>query len=449
MKVRNKLVLAFGALIVFMGSVFFSIAHGYIGNLFRQYANAAEQANAEQWAHSLEWFYLQNGLSWDGVSQYIFGILQERPGRNLGFDHLILYDENHHAMVQVGTPSDTASGQHMTEVPITVAGQVVGAVAISDRVARGSPVEQNVLHSMTIAAVWGTIITSLLALIVGAWLARIFTNPLRSMIATMRRIQDGDLQARIHIKSKDEFGEVAATFNEMTDRLWRTEEARRHLVADVAHELRTPLTIMQGQLELIQQGVKPAEPATLLPIQDEVMRLTRLVQDLHQLSLAEVGNLPLNKAPTDVVELVERVVDNFQIEAEERQIQLLFESAVEHTAILQIDPDRMTQVFVNLLGNALRYTPSGGRVVVRVERADKDIRVSVADSGPGIDEAHLPHIFNRFYRVEGDRSRGSGGTGLGLAIAKEFVEAHHGRIDVSSVVGRGTVFDVWLPLSSS
>jgi two-component system, OmpR family, sensor histidine kinase BaeS len=325
----------------------------------------------------------------------------------------------------------------------------VGAVAISDRVARGSPVEQNVLHSMTIAAVWGTIITSLLALIVGAWLARIFTNPLRSMIATMRRIQDGDLQARIHIKSKDEFGEVAATFNEMTDRLWRTEEARRHLVADVAHELRTPLTIMQGQLELIQQGVKPAEPATLLPIQDEVMRLTRLVQDLHQLSLAEVGNLPLNKAPTDVVELVERVVDNFQIEAEERQIQLLFESAVEHTAILQIDPDRMTQVFVNLLGNALRYTPSGGRVVVRVERADKDIRVSVADSGPGIDEAHLPHIFNRFYRVEGDRSRGSGGTGLGLAIAKEFVEAHHGRIDVSSVVGRGTVFDVWLPLSSS
>ncbi len=447
MKVRYKLWIAMTALILFMGSAFFAISHGYLENLFRQYAMAAQEQSADQLARQVAYYYQVNGDSWLGVDQYIAGYL-ESPGYRSQFISFTLRDANGHVLVTAG-PQSRRDASDTTTVTIQLGGRNIGFLTVSNRVLQGSPVEQNILHLMTAATVWGTILTSLVALIVGVWLMRIMTDPLQALMKAMQRLKNGDLDARVEISSKDEFGEVARTFNEMTSRLSRMEEARRHLVADVAHELRTPLTIMQGQLELIQQGVKPAEPATLLPIQDEVVRLTRLVQDLHQLSLAEVGKLPLEKVSTDIVKLLKRMVSNFEVEADDKGIRLEFEAESPGPVVTLADPNRITQVFVNLLGNAFRYTPPGGTVRVTVGRDANTVRVTVSDTGSGIPKEHLPHVFDRFYRAEEDRSRGSGGTGLGLAIAKEFVEAHGGRIEVASTVGKGTTFTVYLPGNSA
>ncbi|GMA48846.1 hypothetical protein GCM10025857_02030 [Alicyclobacillus contaminans] len=204
------------------------------------------------------------------------------------------------------------------------------------------------------------------------------------------------------------------------------------------------MTIMQGQLELIQQGVKPAEPATLLPIQDEVVRLARLVQDLHQLSLAEVGKLPLEKVSTDMVQLTQRVVANFEVEAEDRGIQLCYD-APAGPLIALVDPNRITQVLVNLVGNAVRYTPLGGTVMMTVERAAPGVKVTVSDTGPGIAEEHLPHIFDRFYRAESDRSRGSGGRGLVSPSPKSLWRPTVGALKRTANSGRGRPFACIFP----
>ncbi|MCL6631452.1 MAG: HAMP domain-containing protein [Alicyclobacillus herbarius] len=458
MKVRNKIFLGIASLVLFLAAVDLLISYTYFGGLFRKYAQAAEEGTAEQWAQSLAYYYHANHDSWTGVDEYISGIFQqgESVPSTRRLDQLVLEDAGNHVIVVIGHPGPRhapvppALGHDgEVEVPVTVGNQVVGHLWIRDRGLDALyAMKQTVVHSMTVASVAGTVLTVGIALVVGAWFSRRLTRPLHRIMKAIHRIGEGQLQTQLPIDSRDEYGEVAQAFNDMAARLHKTEEARRHLVADVAHELRIPLTIMQGQLELIQQGVKPAGPETLLPIHDEVIRLTRLVQDLHQLTLAEVGQLPLQIQPTALDALLARIVDNFQVEAEVKQVQLTFASRLEQGVCSPVDPDRITQVFVNLIGNALRYTPKGGCVRVETQLEGDQVVVSVQDSGPGIAPEHLPYVFDRFYRGEADRSRESGGTGLGLAIAKEFVEAHQGQIDVRSTPGHGTTFIVRLPLGT-
>lgn len=440
MKVRDKLFIALTGLIMFMGGVFFAISHGYLEDQFRAYATASEQSTAEQLSRFIAYAYQQTGGSWETAGAYV--VTQVQPSRQ-GISYIQVKNNAGQVVLNGGTPS-----QDEVSVPIEVNSTRIGTLTASfNRPNHGITLEREILQYMTTATVWGTLITSIVALAIGVWIVRMMSRPLQRMTSAMRKIKAGDLRVKMEIVSKDEFGEVAQVFNDMTERLHFTEEARKHLVADVAHELRTPLTIIQGQLELIQQGVKPAEPATLLPIQDEVTRLTQLVQDLHQLSLAEVGKLSLNKQPTDLVQLVERIVENCAFEAEERNIELSFYSAVTR-AVAPVDPNRIIQVFVNILANALRYTPDGGQIRVYLSRSEnQSIRVAIADNGPGIAAEHLSHLFDRFYRANEDRSRESGGTGLGLAIAREFVEAHQGRVEVESTEGVGATFVISLPSS--
>lgn len=455
LKVRSKMFIVMAVLVSFMAGVFFSISHGYLENLFRYYAQVAQQASTQSWQRLLASYYVQNGNSWNGVYLYLENIFQRTSSEDNGIKYLVVFDAHNHVVVGVGSdvPLNSSELDSVPKTPITWQGQVIGWLWIEDSSSQGlTSVEKTVLNSMTTAIFLGTIITVAVALLTGAWLARRVTFPLQQMMRAIKSINKGDLRAVVPVQSSDEFGEVATAFNEMTVRLLKTEEARRRLVADVAHELRTPLTIMQGQLELIQQGVKQPDPATLLPIQDEVMRLTRLVQDLHQLSLAEVGKLPLEKQQVDFVQLVQRVAMNFEIEAEERDINIVFQTGLDHVdepvqeIRVMVDAHRMTQVFINLIGNALKYTPPGGKIEITIDVQGSSVRASVADNGPGIESEHLPYLFDRFYRADEDRSRGSGGMGLGLALAKELVEAHHGSIEVASTVGKGTTFTVYLPL---
>jgi two-component system sensor histidine kinase BaeS len=312
--------------------------------------------------------------------------------------------------------------------------------------------QQNIYNEMIHMALKIIAGLSLIALAIGYWLSRILTSPLRRLASAIDRVGRGDLRLILPVTTRDEYGKVTDSVNRMTASLIRSEEVRKHMVADIAHELRTPLTILQGHFELIQQSGEAMPPETILPLQDELIRLNQLVNDLHQLSLVEAGALPLVKQQIDMLTLLNRLIEHLSMEAEERGVRLKFDSSAQTTGAF-VDPQRMTQVFYNLIGNAIRYTSAGGQVAIRLlekpEMPQSDLIVTITDTGIGIPSEHVPHVFNRFYRVEDDRTRQRGGTGLGLAIAKQFVEAHGGQIEVESELNRGTQFTVSLPRNQS
>ncbi|CAG7658696.1 sensor histidine kinase [Paenibacillus allorhizosphaerae] len=288
-----------------------------------------------------------------------------------------------------------------------------------------------------------------IGLLFSFWLSGVLTHPLKKLIAAIERVAQGDLNVKVPVDTKDEYGKVAQTFNDMTFRLREAEEARRRLVADVAHELRTPLSVMQLKLENYQQAGHHISPEMLLRLHDEVIRLNQLVDDLHVLSLAEAGRLSLDRKPLDLTAHLERIVDDVRYEAEEKGLDIRLCTNSRPVTVM-VDARRITQVFINLLTNAIRYTPRGGKITVKIEdrvidRNDFFTCVSVIDTGIGIPAEELPHLFDRFYRVEEARSRHTGGTGLGLSIVHHFIRAHGGFIRVASQPDEGTIFTVYLP----
>jgi signal transduction histidine kinase len=274
--------------------------------------------------------------------------------------------------------------------------------------------------------------------------SRLLTAPLGRLTRAAQAVAGGDLSPRVIIRSKDEIGALGDAFNEMTANLAEAETLRKNLVADVSHELRTPLAIVQGNLQAILEGVYPLDLAQVASVYDETRLLTHLVDDLHDLTLADAGQLRLERAPVDLVELAQTAVSQFGPSAEAAEVRLEL-AADEGVPAVIGDPDRLAQVLRNLLSNALRHTPTGGQVFVRVARTGEKVTVQVADTGTGIPSADLPHVFDRFYRGEKGGSRRGGGAGLGLAIARQLVTAHGGQITVASSPGRGTTFAIELP----
>jgi signal transduction histidine kinase len=261
------------------------------------------------------------------------------------------------------------------------------------------------------------------------------------VIDAVGRVADGDLTARVAERGPSDARSLARAFNAMTSRLEGSEEQRRKMLADVSHELRTPLSVVQGGLEAIVDGVRPADEANLAAILDETKVLSRLVEDLRTLSLAESGALALHREPTDIAALIRDVVASFAPQAEEAGIKLRFTDPLPLPSA-DVDPVRTREILTNLLANALRYTPRGGLVEVDAGvHDDGAIAVAIGDTGAGIPPEALGHVFERFYK-----SAESRGAGLGLAIAKQLVEAHGGTISVSSVVGRGTDIEFTLPI---
>jgi two-component system OmpR family sensor kinase/two-component system sensor histidine kinase BaeS len=262
------------------------------------------------------------------------------------------------------------------------------------------------------------------------------------VIDAVGRVADGDLTARVAERGPSDARSLARAFNAMTSRLEASEEQRRKMLADVSHELRTPLSVMQGSLEAIVDGVRPADEAHLAAILDETKVLSRLVEDLRTLSLAESGALALHREPTDLAALATETLASFGTQAEGAGITLGAELEPGLPPV-DADPVRAREILVNLIANALRYTPPSGRVSVDARRVQGVVEVRVRDTGMGISPDALDHIFDRFYK-----SAESRGAGLGLAIAKQLVEAHGGAISASSVVGKGTDIQFTLPIES-
>lgn len=276
-----------------------------------------------------------------------------------------------------------------------------------------------------------------------------FVNPLARVMAAADAVAEGNFSVRVPEMGPGEFGKLAQSFNRMASELERTDQLRRSLTADVAHELRTPLHIIQGNLEGILDGVYEPTPEHLNLLLDETNQLARLVEDLRTLSLAEAGQLPLKQERLDVGELLADAATSFSGQAEAAGIDLQVAKSPDSPPLTILgDAGRLDQVLSNLLANALRHTPAGGRITLEAEAIEGAIRIQVADNGSGIPEEDLPYIFDRFWsgsRTAQDGQRG--GSGLGLAIARQLVQAHHGKITVTSLVDRGTTFAIDFPSS--
>jgi signal transduction histidine kinase len=290
------------------------------------------------------------------------------------------------------------------------------------------------------------VVAAAVALLVARWLARGMTQPLRDMAAAARKMERGDYSERVVTASRDEVGQLAVAFNRMSSELESMERVRRDLVANVSHELKTPISALHAHLENLLDGVERPEPGTLQVMLAQSERLGRLVDQLLQLSRLESGDLPLRREEVALSPLVARVISEIEVTRGRRDVELAQE-VPEDLPLVFADAERVHQVLFNLLDNAVRLSPSGGRVSVSATRHGRTVEVAVRDTGPGIPPEHLPRLFERFYRVDTARSRDEGGTGIGLAIARSVVEAHGGRIWAVSEPGRGSTFTFEIPVA--
>ena len=305
-------------------------------------------------------------------------------------------------------------------------------------------------HPAFLAWIGSAVLTVALPILGLALAARVFRSyalPLADIMDAAEAVASGDLETRVQARGSREFQRLAQSFNHMIEELSRIDRQRRNLTADVAHELRTPLHIIRGNLEGILDGVYAPTPEHIEATLQETRALARLVDDLRTLSLAESGQLPLVLEPVDAGDLLADVVTSFGAQAESAGVALSYTVAATPLELLG-DAGRLDQVLSNLVNNALRHTPSGGRITLTAAPMDGQVRITVADDGEGIAPDDLPFVFDRFWR--GDRVRThSGSTGLGLAIAGQLIKAHDGAISVASLPGDGTTFTLDLPLAPS
>ena len=305
--------------------------------------------------------------------------------------------------------------------------------------------ERNFLDRVSKATAVSAVTASALALLLGGFLAYTLTRTMRELREASEDIARGNLGRQVKIRSNDELGDLAASFNQMSTDLARATQARRQMTADIAHDLRTPLSVISGYTEALSDGKLPGNTEIYGVLYQETLYLKRLIDDLRELSLADAGELTLTMQTTQVDSLLEQAATRHAVAAQHNGVLLRVDTPAGLPSI-EADPERLAQVFDNLINNALRYTPDGGEIVMAAEVTGDQIQIKIRDCGCGIAPEDIPNIFNRFYR--GDKSRQQNGeSGLGLAIAKSIVEAHHGKIWVESEQGKGTTFSILFPIS--
>ena len=293
-----------------------------------------------------------------------------------------------------------------------------------------------------IVAAFGAVMA---ALILSYLLARIVTRPLKELTIGVQRVADGDFEQQVPVRSQDELGTLASAFNQMSQDLAHQHYLRRQMTADIAHDLRSPLTVLSGYLESMRDGVLKPSSERFEMLYQEAQGLQHLVEDLRLLSLADAGELSLNRSHIAPQDILQQTVEAFGEQARQQNVKLKVNQIDVHTPI-ELDPDRFGRVLRNLVSNALRYTPSGGEIALSAEKDAHNVHFIVQDTGIGIPPEKLSNIFERFYRVESDRTDEAGESGLGLSIVKSIVDAHGGTIEVASEINKGTIFTIALPL---
>ena len=326
---------------------------------------------------------------------------------------------------------------------VVVDHETVGTLLRVQRLPVYSAAEQAFLQKTNLALLWAMIGAALAAILVGVLIARSLTRPLNQLTASVRTVGKGQPFQQVSINSHDEIGELSQAYNQMIAEIEQGTQLRKQMTADIAHDLRTPLTVIGGYIESMRDNVLQPTPERLTLINAEIERLKRMVGDLRTLSMADAGELPLQRQSVEPRELIHQAGELFRPLAEQKGVQLniRFDEALP---LLNVDETRMVQVLENLLANALRFTSSGGSITLSAVRHADQVQLSVSDTGSGIPPEELKLIFERFHKADKARTNDAG-SGLGLAIVKALVEAHGGTISAQSAPGTGSKFIVTLP----
>jgi len=441
---RFRLVASFTLVIlVLIGSVFFFINRTTQDEI-RRFEERVDQIRAVRMEVELSHYYLQQG-DWEGIQPFV-----EQWG-NLYGQRIIVTDAN--GIVVADSEGDLLGELYAPDSPGRLLSPpwqagAIGTLHITPE--SSSDVGLVSLQILFVAIghffIWGGLIAVAIALVITFLLSRRILAPVKALTSAARQLGRGDFSQRVQVKDKGELGELADTFNSMATDLERAEQLQRNMVADIAHELRTPLSNLRGYLEAVRDGVIKPDADTIRSLDEEAALLSRLVDDLQELSLAEAGELKLICQAENIGELIKQTVGGLQAQATTKGLSVSVDLP-DKLPLVNIDSPRISQVLRNLLENALAHTAEGDAITVTAAQQGNWLEVSVTDTGEGIPAEDLPNIFERFYRVDKSRARTTGGSGLGLTITKRLVEAHGGTITVESEQGKGSRFSFTLPIA--
>ncbi len=463
-RLQVQLVLAFTLVVLVAVGVIAVLIIRTTDTEFRQYVTNSGMQASGGGLDRLVAYFEQHG-SWEGVESLLGqGVFLSRQGEDL-FARVGVYTVKPGSLLDVVLAD--ASGRIVYDSASEMTGRMLSARAKSQALpikqGEGREVigylllsvpgefsalgqlEQRFLDKMRDILFIGAALAVGLGMVIGALLSSGLTAPLQRLVVAARAVANGDLDHKVRVEGSTEVAEVGRAFNEMTTALSQSERQRQNMVADIAHELRTPLSVVQGSLRAILDDVYGLDKAEITRLYDETRFLSRLVDDLRELALADAGQLRLSLRPTSLSQVILDSVGNLAPGAEARGVSLTARLP-DSLPLVQCDPDRVSQILRNLLINALLHTPDGGSITVNARSANGMVEVAVADTGCGIARENLQRIFERFWRADPARSR-MGGSGLGLSIAQSLVVAQGGRIWVESAPGQGSTFRFTLPVA--
>jgi two-component system OmpR family sensor kinase/two-component system sensor histidine kinase BaeS len=445
---RLKLFLSFILIVLVSVSLVAIIARRGTVNEVRMFMFRGGMVGLNDLVSDLENYFATNG-TWKGGQpllnyahtgmQGMGGMMNQRL-QLTDASGMILYDARGGSLGNKLSPSELA-----VAIPLRVNGKTVGYLFTTGGMGVTDASQQTLVNRLNRAVLLAGLIAGGLGLFLALGLAYTLLRPVRELTHASQKLAEGDLTQRVAVHGDDELATLGHAFNQMADSLQSAEESRRLMTADIAHELRTPLAVQRANLEALQDGVYPLSIENLTPVIEQNHLLTRLVEDLQTLALADAGKIELQCTPTDLVALVEHVVERFQPQAILHRVNLIISMPPSGIPSVSLDPVRVEQILTNLLSNALRYTPMDGNIKVAVTALPHSSRVSIQDSGPGIPEDSLPFVFERFYRADKSRSRIEGGSGLGLAIARNLARAHGGELTAENHASGGALFVLTLP----
>ncbi len=443
-----KLVLAFLGLALVSILLIVVLARWNTGTEFSRFITDRRGTDLVE---SLIGYYQING-SWEGVGKsFASGNNSQRPGKGPSRGPFFALADVNGQVVSAGASYKLGEQVHPSALiqgtPIEVDGEKVGTLIMGRGPFDRNPREEEFIQRTNLMLVYSALGAFIVALLIGIFLSRSLTSPIRELTEATHAIAEGKLGSQVSVRSKDEMGELAASFNKMSADLARSTETRKQMTADIAHDLRTPLSLIIGHAEAVHDGALPPTKENFEIIREEALRLEHLVDDLRTLSLADAGELSIDLQTVSPQKMLNDLQAAYQHIAARKNVKISVEE-VSELPMLTIDPVRMTQVLTNILDNALHHTPENGQINLSARSVSEGIELAIKDSGPGIESEDVNRIFSRFYRADESRNRDDGGSGLGLAIAKSIVLAHNGQIWAESEAGQGLTVIIKLPVDN-
>ncbi|MBS3739832.1 HAMP domain-containing histidine kinase [Candidatus Bipolaricaulota bacterium] len=410
-------------------------------NQFDRYVSQGQAERYQRLALTFSNYYRFKG-SWEGVSGLIENVAEVYTER------ILLTDPSGKVIGDTEEKLTTTSVDEdwsRKKVTINLGDFEVGKIFIKSK--KRSPLQNTFINSVNKSVLTGGLIAGLTAIILALLFSRNILKPIRELTRATKQMKQGDLDQRVDTSARGEIGKLGESFNSLANKLKEQKTLREEMVSDVAHELRNPLSNIQGYLEGLKEGMVEPNEQVFESLHQQSLVLNRLVNDLRDVNKAKADQLELDKKQVALEDIIEKEVKAARSKA--KNISVKAEKEREEPTLVEADPERISQVIRNLLDNAITHTPPGGQIDVTTSISSSKATTMVSDDGSGIPQEDLPHIFDRFYRVDKSRSRGTGGTGLGLTIAKEIVESHGGNISVESEEGEGTTFKFTLPRKGS